>query len=204
MSARDEILADIRNRKVRVAQRPAPYRLPPLPKEPVQQFIERARASGADVMRLTSASEIPVAIAEALRDRNLPAIVHLSPEFPWDTLPCERAPGLTCARATPNGDDAALNSAPFAIAETGTLAFISDPVRPASWHFRPGIEFAVVRAQDILPHFESVLAKLTISGTLPHTLNLVTGPSRTGDIEQTLEIGAHGPKALVVFVIDGE
>lgn len=202
MSARDEILANVRARRIRSANRPAQYALPPLPKEARLQFIERARASGAEVRELAGESELPVAIAAALRERNLPAIVHLPPAVIWD-LPWETAPGVTLTREPPTGDDAALSAVPFAIAETGTLAFLSDPTRPASWHFRPGLEIAVVRAGAIQPYLESVLAKVKSGTAFPRTINLVTGPSRTGDIEQTLELGAHGPKALVIFVVDG-
>jgi L-lactate dehydrogenase complex protein LldG len=203
MSARDEILSNIRTRRIRAATRPPPYKIPALPKEPVQQFMDRARASGADVKQLSNTRDIPTAIAEALRDRNLPAIVHVPADAQWQALPWSVAPGLTVSQELPGGDDAALNEAPFAVAETGTLAFLSDAARPASWHFRPGLEIAIVRSDAILPHLESVLARAKLAGALPHTINLVTGPSRTGDIEQTLEMGAHGPKALVIFVVDG-
>ena len=86
--------------------------------------------------------------------------------------------------------------APFGIAETGTLVQPARETSPASWHFRPGFEIAILRAADIVAHLEDV--KL---GTLPATVNLITGPSRTGDIEQTLELGAHGPKALAVLIV---
>ncbi len=89
-----------------------------------------------------------------------------------------------------------MTRAPFAIAETGTLVQPSRAASPASWHFRPGFEIAILRARDIVAHFEDL--KL---GALPATLNLITGPSRTGDIEQTLELGAHGPKALAVLIM---
>jgi L-lactate utilization protein LutC len=202
MSAREDILANIRARRVRSATRPAPYKLPVLPKQALAQFMDRARASGAEIRSLASAADIPSAVAEALRDRNLPAVVHLPPDAQWAALPWDNAPGLTTTRAAPGGDDAALNTAPFGIAETGTLAYLSDAARPASWHFRPGLEIAVLRADGVVPYLESVLAKAKIAGVLPHTINLVTGPSRTGDIEQTLELGAHGPKALVIFIVD--
>ena len=204
MSAREEILSNIRARRVRSATRPSQFKLPALPKETLAQFVDRARASGADVRQLASMKDIPSAVAEALRDRNLPAVVHLPPDAQWDALPWDSAPGLTCPRQQPGSDDAALSTVPYAIAETGTLAFLSDAKRPASWHFRPGLEIAIVRTADIRPHLESALAKIKAAGALPHTINLVTGPSRTGDIEQTLELGAHGPKALVVLVIAGE
>jgi L-lactate dehydrogenase complex protein LldG len=204
MSARDEILSNIRTRRVSTAARPSPYKPPTLPKETLAQFMERASAAGAEVRQLASANEIPAAIAETLRDRNLPAIIHLPPDAQLRALQWDTAPGLTVRNDAPGGDDTALSTAPFAIAETGTLAFLSDAARPASWHFRPGLEIAVLRAGGILPHLESLLARAKMAGPIPHTINLVTGPSRTGDIEQTLEMGAHGPKALVIFVLDGD
>ena len=59
-----------------------------------------------------------------------------------------------------------------------------------------------MRADSILAHMEDVIGRLKLAG-LPSTLNFVTGPSRTGDIEQTLELGAHGPKALAILIIRG-
>jgi L-lactate dehydrogenase complex protein LldG len=147
----------------------------------------------AEVRVLNSRDEIAGAVADLLRARNLPAIVHVPPDAA--TVPVG---GLTVLNSLPGPDDATLAVAPFAIAETGTLVYPADRTRPASWHFRPGFEIAVLSAKDILPHLENVLARI---GALPHTVNLVSGPSRTGDIEQTLELGAHGPKALAILII---
>jgi L-lactate dehydrogenase complex protein LldG len=149
----------------------------------------------AEVRILNNAGEIPAAIADLLRGKNLPAEIHIAPDAPTiDT-------GALAVKRTPPGpDDAALTSAPFAIAETGTLAYPATAENPASWHFRPGFEIAVLKASDIVPHMENVIARVKAKG-LPHTLNYVTGPSRTGDIEQTLELGAHGPKALAILII---
>jgi L-lactate dehydrogenase complex protein LldG len=60
------------------------------------------------------------------------------------------------------------------------------------------LEIAVLRTSSIVGELEDVLAKV---GALPSTLNLVTGPSRTGDIEQTMELGAHGPKSLAILIV---
>ncbi|MDE2182836.1 MAG: LUD domain-containing protein [Alphaproteobacteria bacterium] len=100
----------------------------------------------------------------------------------------------------PGPNDAAVSVAPFAIAETGTLVFLSGPAAPPSWHFRPGLEIAVIAAGNILPTLEDVLARIR-EHPLPSTVNLVTGPSRTGDIEQTIELGAHGPKTLSIVIV---
>jgi len=204
MSAREEILAAIRARRVRSALRPAPYRAPAAPVDAVAEFVGRAEAAGTDVRRISRMADVPEAVAALLRDRNAPAIIHVPPDAQWASLPWSTTPNLTLRNEPPGGDDAALAYAPYGISETGTLAYPSSIVRPASWHFRAGLEIAVLRADAILPSVESVIADVKRAGSLPHTLNFVTGPSRTGDIEQTLEMGAHGPKALVVLIVDGD
>lgn len=192
MSARDDILSAIRARRSKPATKPLPYNPPAHPADLLAQFAERAAAANADIRVLDSQNDIPQAIAEILRSRNLPAIVHVA-----DASLEKFSAGMTIERTLPGPDDVALAIAPFAIAETGTLAYPASAQAPASWHFRAGFEIAVLRAKDILPHFEDVLARIEI----PHTLNFVTGPSRTGDIEQTLELGAHGPKALAILIV---
>lgn len=196
MSARDDILSAIRARRVSAAVRPAAYQPPAIEEDAVERFSGLATKAAAEVRVLASEAEIPEAVADVLRARNMPARVHV-PEgssltgMDW-TVACETAP--------PGPDDAAVTRAPFAIAETGTLAYPAAKAEPASWHFRPGLEIAVVKAADIHPHMEDVLARVKAKG-LPATLNFVTGPSRTGDIEQTLELGAHGPKALAILIV---
>jgi L-lactate utilization protein LutC len=193
MNGREQILSRIRERRLKSAVRPASYTAPKPSTDLVAQFAERARTVHAEVRMLSSKDELAGAVAELLRARNLPAIVHVPPDAEKLDLGA-----LSIESAPPGPDDAALAIAPFAVAETGTLVYPAANGRPASWHFRPGFEIAVLNAKDILPHLENVLARI---GTLPHTVNLVSGPSRTGDIEQTLELGAHGPKALAILII---
>ena len=195
MGARDDILGAIRAQRVCSAERPPQYRPPVPPGDPVATFTARATAIDAEVRILNSVADIAEAVAGLLRSKNLPAEIHIAPDMPMPDLPM-----LTIKRGAPGPDDAALTSAPFAIAETGTLAYSVSAASPASWHFRPGFEIAVLRAADILPNMENVLARIKARG-LPHTINFVSGPSRTGDIEQTLELGAHGPKALAILII---
>jgi L-lactate dehydrogenase complex protein LldG len=197
MSAREDILAAIRARPKKSTVTPAEYRAA-APDNPVRVFAERARHVNAEVRFIDREADVPQAIAELLRARNLPAIVHVPPSAM--ALPWSSAPGLTLERSAPSGDDAAVAIAPFGVAETGTLAYPAHADAPASWHFRAGFEIAVIRAETILPHMEDALARVKANG-LPSTLNFVTGPSRTGDIEQTLELGAHGPKALAIMIV---
>jgi L-lactate dehydrogenase complex protein LldG len=194
MSARDDILGAIRAQRVRSTPRPAQYQATPPPGDPVETFASRASAVFAEVRVLNSADEIPAAVADLLRAKNMAAEIHIAPGAP-------ELAALTVKRTPPGPNDATLTTASFAIAETGTLAYPAANANPASWHFRPGFEIAVLRAADILPHMENALARIKSNGALPHTVNFVTGPSRTGDIEQTLELGAHGPKALAILII---
>jgi L-lactate dehydrogenase complex protein LldG len=194
MNSRDAILSRIRDRRMKNAPRPSPYAPPAPQSDLIAQFAARAVSVHAEVRVLTNRDEISAAVADLLRARNLPAIVHMPPDAA--SMPLN---GLTVQNDCPGPDDTALALAPFAIAETGTLVYPAARESPASWHFRPGFEIAVLDAKNILPHLENVLAR--IRGSLPHTVNLVSGPSRTGDIEQTLELGAHGPKALAILIV---
>ena len=199
MSARDDILSSIRARRLAEAPKPTPYLRPVAEGDPVKQFVDRARAVATELRVLDSMADVPGAVADILRAKNMAARVHLPPDAELGALAL--APALTVENTAPGPDDCALAIVPFAIAETGTLAYPARADSPASWHFRAGLEIAVVRVANILPQMEDVLARIRANGALPHTINFVTGPSRTGDIEQTLELGAHGPKALAVLIV---
>ncbi len=216
MNAREEILAAIRSRLANPGAggvTPASFmpiqrnecgrdaRGPRSNGDRLNQFVERAKAAAAQVKVLANYGEIPSAIVDALRLRNLPAIVHLPPDPSLEHIRWSDAPGLSIMRLAPTGDDIAVAIAPYAIAETGTLVYLSSPVRPPSWHFRPGVEIALLDANAIHADLEAVLERTVGRGALPSTVNLVTGPSRTGDIEQTLELGAHGPKELIILIV---
>lgn len=195
MNARDDILASIRSRMRSAAPAPEPYRAPTVISDLVSAFVTKAEAANTEVRILEREGEIPTVIAEILRAHNLAARIHLPPNS--DVVELD---ALTIVRDPPGPDDTAVTLASLAIAETGTLVQPAREASPASWHFRPGFEIAILKASNIVAHFEDALAKLKTQ-SLPPTINLITGPSRTGDIEQTLELGAHGPKALAVLIV---
>jgi L-lactate dehydrogenase complex protein LldG len=198
MSSRDEILSAIRSRRLAQVPKPAPYRAPPTQGDLAESFAKKLSAQYADVRLLDSLRDVPDAIADILRGRNMAAQIHIPPDSDLAGLDL---PNVEIKREPPGQFDAAVTFASFAIAETGTLAYASGKGAPASWHFRPVLEIAIVRAGAVVAELEDVLIALKAKGGLPSTLNLVSGPSRTGDIEQTMELGAHGPKALAVLVL---
>ena len=84
------------------------------------------------------------------------------------------------------------------------LALVSGPANPTTLNFLPDNHFVVVFADDLVGDYESVFAKLRAAygaGAAPRTLNFITGPSRSADIEQTLLLGAHGPRRLHIVVV---
>ncbi|MEM9371644.1 MAG: LUD domain-containing protein, partial [Pseudomonadota bacterium] len=164
----------------------------------VEQFIAKAVAADATASRIASTDDLPKALAEELRNRNLPAQIRTGsdPVFDrdWGTVERTIGPGRIEEPAT-------LSRAPFGVAETGTLIFTSGPENPVTLTFLGETHFAVVRAEDIRPGFDEMWADWRASGLDPRTTNMVTGPSRSGDIGQVLQLGAHGPVALHIFVI---
>ena len=103
------------------------------------------------------------------------------------------------------GDPVSLTRAFAGIAETGTLMLTSGPAGPTGLNFLPETHMVVVRAGDIAGSYEDAWDRLRDSRdgeALPRTVNLITGPSRTADIEQTIQLGAHGPRRLHVVLIE--
>ena len=180
---------------------PPQISLPEWTGDPLLSFIAKVEASIAHPHRLASIPDVPAKIAEILRLSNAAPELHLPAESALLNLPWNSAPALEILTAPPTGDQSALSAAEFGIAETGTLVFFSGPNTRSSWHFRPGREFILVERSRILPRFEDVIARIDALSGIPATINLITGPSRTADIEQTIELGAHGPREIDVLII---
>jgi L-lactate dehydrogenase complex protein LldG len=151
--------------------------------------------------RVAAWSDVPAAIARYLDAHGLGRRAVC-----WNTLAGLDwvGAGLQLEARRPNGDDLVGISGVFAaIAETGTLMMLSGPDTPASMHLLPETHVAVVPAERILAHYEDGFALARRErGQLPRATNLVSGPSRTGDIEQTIVLGAHGPYRVHVVIVE--
>ncbi|OEE62152.1 hypothetical protein A1OK_01200 [Enterovibrio norvegicus FF-454] len=105
-----------------------------------------------------------------------------------------------------NHIDASLTVIPAAIADTGTLAVITGAKEPRALSLVPPTHIAILRECDIVSNFSDLMTspfwKQAGWDTCPPTnLLLISGPSKTADIQQTLAYGAHGPKRLIVFMV---
>ena len=90
------------------------------------------------------------------------------------------------------------------VAETGSVVLASSGDTPATLNYLPETHILVLHENQVVRHVDEVFSKLRALDTLPRALNFVTGPSRTADIEQTIEIGAHGPRRMHVLLIAGD
>jgi L-lactate dehydrogenase complex protein LldG len=182
---------------------PARGRLPHA--ERIDLFCRMAEKVAATVTRVADADAVPEEIADYLRRNNLPAAFRMGADERLAGLPWDRTPQLERLTGASDGRDlVGLSHALAGIAETGTLALASGPDNPNTLNYLPDTHIVVVAAADIVGDVETLWARLRErfgAGALPRTVSLVTGPSRSGDIEQTIILGAHGPRALHVVVV---
>ncbi len=169
----------------------------------IRRFTASLESQGATVERLKKRAEAPEAIAALLRGLNMPLQLRMGEEplldsMPWDTTPLDIKRGAAEA-----SDFTSLSWAKCAAAETGTLFLASGPDNPSTLNFLPEMHIVMIAAEDIVGPYEEAWGKIRQihgRGKMPRTVNLISGPSRTADIEQTIVMGAHGPKKLVVFI----
>jgi len=129
----------------------------------------------------------------------------MAPDPELDTIPWSERPTLSIRRGKSEGaDQVSVTGAFAAVAETGTLMMTSGPDHPSTLNFLPETHVVVLPASKVVGPYEEAWTRLRAAhdGTPPRTVNFVTGPSRSGDIEQRLLMGAHGPRRLHVVLID--
>ena len=215
MGTREEILAKIRRQQQRGGSEPSAAEvldretylrrhprgsLPELPADLVALFRARAEASASTTERVASESEVPGAVARYLGAYKLPKSGCVWPALAgldW------AGAGLSLSARGADGEDAIGVTGVFcAVAETGTLMMTSGPDTPATVSLLPETHVAVVPVERIVALMEDgwdlVRAQF---GQLPRAVNFISGPSRTGDIEQTIVLGAHGPYRVHIVVV---
>ncbi|HRJ70331.1 MAG TPA: lactate utilization protein [Beijerinckiaceae bacterium] len=168
-------------------------------------FKAQAEGVQATVEVVANAKDVPEAVARYLRERNLPATARIGADpvlvaMPWEDTAIEVAHGKSEGR-----DLNAVSRAVAGVAETGTLVLHSGGDNPTTLNFLPDNHIVVLKAGEIVGDYESVWSKLRMTfgkGELPRTVNFITGPSRSADIEQKLQLGAHGPRNLHIVIVE--
>jgi len=177
----------------------------------VDLFVAMAEEVQTTVARVADAAAVPGAVADYLSQYNLPSRLVMTPDPRLDDIPWSERPMLELRRGRAEDADQVGITACFAgIAETGTLMLTSGPESPTRNNFLPDTHIVVMRGAQVVASYEDGWARLRAERTrsgqspMPRTVNFITGPSRTGDIEQRIELGAHGPRRLHIVLIDGE
>jgi len=170
----------------------------------IAMFVDEAERAHAQVVRLDNVAAVPAAafnICAEAGAKRLKIAPHPDLQgLDWAGQDVEFGIG--------HGDDAAGLSRAFAgVAETGTLVLRSGADSPTTLNFLPDVHMIVIFAHEIKASYEEVWAMLRaaapeVGPVLPRTVNWITGPSRTADIEQTILLGAHGPRKLMILLID--
>ncbi len=168
-------------------------------------FIEMAEKYNASVARAATADQVPAAIAEFLRAHNLPPNLRRGDDPRLAALPFDKTPNIEITTGASDGSDpVGLSHALAGVAESGTLVLTSGGDNPTTLNFLPDTHIVLVSASDIHGDYETAWDQIRGQfgkGALPRSVNWVTGPSRSADIEQTLLLGAHGPRRLHIIVV---
>ncbi len=168
----------------------------------LERFRLKSDLQSSTVEVVAQESDAPAAVARYLAAMKLPTTAVVQPALAaldW------AAAGLKVeARGARDADLVGITGCFCAVAETGTLMMCSSPDTPATVSLLPETHIAIVSAARILPYMEDAwnLARKEL-GTLPRAVNFISGPSRTGDIEQTIVLGAHGPYRVHLVIVEG-
>lgn len=210
MSSRSAILDQIRRQLGRGplppeavaaldARRPAHTRIA-VGDDLVPRFIARFESRSGTLARVAGLAQVPEAVAAYQARHGLPpraAVARPLAGLPWPAG-FNHHPG-------PAGQSEILSVTPClaGIAEVGSVVLPSGPDSPTSLNFVPDHHLVVLHVCQIVRHFEDVWPRVrALPDGMPRALNIVAGPSRTGDVELTLQLGAHGPRSVHVILVD--
>jgi L-lactate dehydrogenase complex protein LldG len=177
--------------------------------EQVDLLEAMAAEQAATVARVARIGDVPAAIADYLKAANLAPQIRLAPDPELEGLPWDGQPLLEVEVGKADaGDQVSLTGAFAGVAESGTLLLVSGPQGPTTLNFLPETHIVVLEAKQVVGCYEDAWDRVRARYgrcALPRTVNFITGPSRSADIEQTMQLGAHGPRRLhILLVEDGE
>jgi L-lactate dehydrogenase complex protein LldF len=164
----------------------------------IERFIQELETVGGQAYRVSKENLIATLIGH-FEDR------HINSSLIWDNIPSLDddqliKSGISLSRDGDPAIPAGITGASVGIAETGTLVISSGKGQPLSTSLFPEIHFAVIKSSQIVSSLDEALQMESVreaSSTV-----LITGPSRTADIEMTLTIGVHGPRELIVYIVE--
>lgn len=165
----------------------------------VERFVAKMVEKAATVERLATLDEVGPAVerfVSAISSAPKLRVAGALADLVWP-------PALEVLHgAAERTDETSVTPCFAAVAESGGIVTLSGPDTPTTLNFVPDNHVVVVQVSQVLPHFEDLWALLRASGRpMPRTVNIISGPSRTADIEQTIQLGAHGPRRLHILLV---
>ena len=178
---------------------PIPNPKPVLAEEPVSLFVRKANAVHTRISMVSALTGVSEVVVRHIEDHGLGDAIVVAPELEgvrWSNrLAVER-------RAARGSDQLSVTGAFAGIAETGSVMLLSGPESPTTLNFLPEDHIVVLRESRIVAHLEDAWALLRVEReSMPRTVNLICGPSKTGDVELVILEGAHGPRRFRVVVV---
>ena len=174
----------------------------------ISLFRQMAKEVAATTVRLSSLKKLPDAVINFLHLHNLPSRLksHNSPiinQINWAAHPTLE---VNYGKAE-DSDQVSLTEAFAGVAETGTAVLVSGPNNPTTLNFLPENHIIILPISKVYGTYEETWSQLNLQKSeahdaLPRTVNWITGPSRTGDIEQTMQLGIHGPRRLHIILLE--
>ncbi len=174
--------------------------------ERIALFVRNIEKEFGTIERVAGPDAVPEAVATYLAGQNLPPELAIAPHPELRAIPWDARPLLRLREGRAEASDAVSVQHGFAgIAETGTLMLPSAPERPTTLNLLAETAIVVLRAGRVVAGMEDAwdLLRAEMPG-MPRNVMLVTGPSRSADIESTLELGAHGPRRVHVVLVEAD
>jgi L-lactate utilization protein LutC len=166
-----------------------------------ERFLAKLAKVAATHAAVDTHAEIMNAVAAYLTTQTLPQRLCVAPHPLLAGIAWPEGWQLDSGRA--RGDDRIGLAVAFCgIAETGSLVLLAGPESPTTLNFLPDDFLCLLPENRIVPRLEDAWALVRAErGAMPRATNIITGPSRTADVEQTIQLGAHGPRRLHVLLL---
>jgi len=191
-------------------------RQPPI-EDLAERFAAEQASTGGEVRRVRGWEGLPGAVAPWLAEREVTSVITgaeprleplreaLAADGRFTLHRYDRAPGGDPGEAQRKevfSVDCGITTTWAGIAETGSAVIVPTPAEPRLLSLAVPLHLAVVEASTLLPRLTDFIASGRYQAEVPTNLVLVSGASRTADIEMTLALGVHGPKTLLVALIE--
>ncbi len=213
-AAREQVLARIRSAlgrgepdperttelRDRIARHPRHIE-PAFDETPRQRFRQKLEAAEASFVELDTLDAVAAEVERYLEAQSEEKSIATSGD---KLLRAIEWPASIDAQPWSAGNDrkVSVTAAYCGIAETGSLLLVSGEQNPTRLNYLPDYHIVVIEAEQLVLRMEDAWDSLRASTRqMPRSVNFISGPSKTADVEQTVEYGAHGPRCLHVILV---